>query len=163
VEAVSWFAFYIYPKKPFGFDIEEILLWVAIDPWEPMPLFVISAIGTSMAVTILSISVADRFKDSRLIITLSSLGQLTFTLYVTHILLGSAALLIIEIFNWKVYLFTLWGAGLFYAIGLFFAYQWRKYHEKGPMEWAMRRFAQYSIRPKKRTLVSTLPSTHSGI
>jgi uncharacterized protein len=148
-ETVSWMAFRIADQRLFGLDVPEILPWIAIiDPWEPMPLFVISAIGTSLCVIIFSIILAQRFKNSKWLLAFSALGQLTLTLYVAHILLGWVVLLIMDMFEWHVYLFTLWGSGLFYMEGMLFAYQWKKYHEKGPLEWAMRHFAHYSIQPK---------------
>jgi uncharacterized protein len=146
-EIASWMAFRIFDQRLlYGLDIEEILPWIAIiDPWEPMPLFMISAIGSSLCVIIFSIILAQRFKSSMWLLAFSAIGRLTLTLYVAHILLGWVVLLIMNMFKWHVYLLTLWGSGLFYMGGMLFAYQWKKYHEKGPLEWAMRRFALYSV------------------
>ena len=148
-ETVSWMAFRVSDLRLFGFNLAEFLPWIAnIDPWEPMPLFVLSAIGTSLTVIILSIVVSERFKNSPWLLAFSALGQLTLTLYVLHILLGWIVVLIMDMFEWHVTLFTLWGSGIFYLEGMLFAYQWKKHHERGPLEWVMRRFAQYSIQPK---------------
>lgn len=148
-ETLSWMAFRISDLGVFGYNVAEFFPWIAnIDPWDPMPLFVLSAIGTSLTVIVLSIIVAERFKNGIWLSAFLALGQLTLTLYVAHILLGWAALLIMDMFEWHGYLFTLWGSGLFYMEGVLFAYQWKKHHERGPLEWAMRRFAIYSIQPK---------------
>lgn len=148
-EAVSWMAFRISDQRLFGLDVVDTLPWIGIiDPWEPMPLFVFSAIGTSLCLIIFSIILAERFKDNPWLLAFSAIGQLTLTLYVAHILLGWIFLQVMESFGWHTYLFTLWGSLLFYMIGMLFAYQWKNKHKRGPLEWAMRRFALYSIHPK---------------
>lgn len=148
-ETLSWMAFRISDLGLFGYNVAKFFPWIAnIDPWDPMPLFVLSATGTSLVVIIFSIIVAERYRNRIWLLAFSALGQLTLTLYVAHILLGWVVLLIMDMLEWHVYLFTLWGSGLFYMQGMLFAYQWKKHHERGPLEWVMRRFALYSMQPK---------------
>jgi uncharacterized protein len=167
-ETVSWMAFHISDVRLLGYNVADILPWIAnIDPWEPMPLFVLSAIGTSLAVVILSILVAERFMNSLWLLAFSALGQLTLTLYVVHILLGLIVVFIMDMFEWRVTLFTLWGSGLFYMAGMIFAYQWKKHHERGPLEWAMRHFskpkAAFAARHNQMGKVSNPSFSGSGL
>jgi uncharacterized membrane protein YeiB len=146
-EILSRVIFHISSHDQCAFDVEELLLWMDIDPWEPMPLFVFSAIGTSLCVIIFSITLAERFKNSGRLLAFSALGRYTLTLYVAHILLGWILLQFMDLFGWHTYSFTLWGSLLFYMIGIFFVHQWSQRHERGPLEWAMRRFALDTKKP----------------
>lgn len=147
-ESLSWIIFHISSHQQYCLDVEEFLLWLAIEPWEPMPLFVFSAIGTSCSLIIVSIMLAERFKDNAWLLAFSAVGRMTLTLYIAHILLGWVFLQVMDLFGWHMYLFTLWGSLLFYTGGMLFACQWKNKHERGPLEWAMRRFALFSIRPR---------------
>jgi uncharacterized protein len=147
-ESLSWIIFHISSHQQYGLDVEEFLPWLAIEPWEPMPLFVFSAIGTSLCLIIFSIILAERFRDNAWLLAFSAIGQLTLTLYVAHILLGWVFLQVMNLFGWHIYLFTLWGSLSFYTGGMLFARQWKNRHKRGPLEWAMRRFALYSMHPK---------------
>ena len=147
-ESLSWIIFHIDLNNKYGLDLENLLLWMNIDPWEPMPLFVFSAIGTSLCLIIFSIMIAERFKDRAWLLAFSAVGRLILTLYVAHILLGWVFLQLMDLFGWHMYLFTLWGSLLFFTGGMVFAYQWNTQHEKGPLEWVMRRFALFSLKPK---------------
>ena len=147
-ESLSWMIFHISSYKQYGLGVEDLLIWMAIEPWEPMPLFIFSAIGTSCSLIIFSIILSERFKDNAWLLAFSAIGHLTLTLYVAHILLGWIFLQVMESFGWHTHLFTLWGSLLFFMMGMLFAYQWKNVHKRGPLEGAMRRFALFSIKPK---------------
>ena len=147
-ECFSETVFQISSSTMHGLDLENLLPWFTIDPWEPMPLFVISAGGTSLGVIILSIILSERCGSARWFSSLVAVGQLSLTLYMAHIVFGAIVLKMMQLFEAEPYLFTLWGSAIFYMSGMLFSRQWRKRFKKGPFEWIMRRFLIFHIQPK---------------
>lgn len=147
-ECFSEMVFQISSSTVHGLDLENLLPWFTIDPWEPMPLFVISAGGTSLGVIIFSIILSERYGSAQWFLSLVAVGQLSLTLYVAHIVFGVIVLKMMQLFEAETYLFTVWGSAIFYMSGMLFSRQWRKRFKKGPLEWVMRRFLLFHIQPK---------------
>jgi uncharacterized protein len=108
----------------------------------PGPFFILSAGGAAIAAICLCHMLADRFRGARVLRWLQAAGQMSLSLYVGHILLGMGWLywqgflknnpLDIAI-PWTIF----WCAG-----SVAFAVIWKRFiHERGPLEWAMRRVA----------------------
>ena len=152
-ECFSEMVFKISPPNLHGLDLENLLPWFTIEPWEPMPLFMISAGGTSLGVITFSIILSERYGNARWFWSLVEVGQLSLTLYVAHVVLGAIVLEMMQLFEAETYLFTVWGSALFYMSGMLFSRKWRKRFKKGPLEWLMRRFLLFHIQPKNAECV----------
>ena len=107
----------------------------------PMPLFLLSAAGTAVFVIAASVGLADRFAESMLVRALVAAGQLAFTWYVGHIVLGLGAVIALGWVEDR----PLWEGvtvGLaFFAIACLTSLWWRRRFRHGPLEWVMRRVA----------------------
>jgi uncharacterized membrane protein YeiB len=132
---------YNWPSTTFlGVETEALLPWFSIDPWEPMPLFMLSAGGTALIIIALSLWLAERYRNAACLRPFMALGQMTLTFYLAHVILGDLILDAAVVLNLKPALFPIWATFVFFAFALGFAYYWRKRFAKGPLEWVMRSF-----------------------
>jgi len=141
-EFLSWLVFDAAPANVFGLDMEPVLPWFATDPWEPMPLFVISAGGTAIIVILSFAACAQQFRDTRWLQPLIAVGQSTLSLYVAHIVVAETGLKLLKFWNIDAGLFPLWGGLLYFAMALLSASFWNRHFHRGPLEWMMRRLLE---------------------
>ncbi len=133
---------------------DVLLMWFAIEPWDPMPLFLLSAGGTAIIVLTVSISIAQTWGDRRWILPFVSVGQLSLTLYIVHIVAGTLVLKAMKGLDLEPYLFPIWGATCFYLLALIFSPIWKRHFVAGPLEGLMRRFSTEYV---MANLFSTVP------
>jgi uncharacterized membrane protein YeiB len=117
-----------------------VVPWFSIEPWQPMPLFMLSAAGTALTIVALSLWVAERKREARCLSAFVALGQLTLTLYLVHIIVGELFLSAVVEFDVNLALFPFLGTFFFLTGALLFAHYWQKYFASGPLEWVMRHF-----------------------
>jgi uncharacterized membrane protein YeiB len=141
-ESISWVAFNGLLHNPFGIDLENARLWLAVDPWEPMPLFAVSAGGSALLVIVGCIHVSEKNRRSRWILPLAALGRSTLTLYMAHIVAGDLALRLLRPADTLKIFFPLWGALLFYSISIPLCTLWNRHFPKGPFELLAHRFVR---------------------
>ena len=139
-ESLSRVTIYLIASVQLGSGLEKLLPFFQIASWDPMPLFMISAMGTALVVIALIMKLADKYGNAPWVLPFASVGQTTLTLYVTHIIVGSILLWITEEFELAPRLFSLWASLFFYLVALFFSQHWMKRFRKGPLEMLMRRF-----------------------
>jgi uncharacterized membrane protein YeiB len=124
-----------------GIDMGALYPLFLIDPWEPEPFFVTSALGTAISFIILSIIIAEKYNRSSFLLPFFSMGRTTLTLYIAHIILG---IYVIEALVWydvEIDLFPLWGSLVFFIMALFVSYYFEKRFQRGPLEHLMRKFS----------------------
>jgi uncharacterized protein len=143
-ESLSRVAMYLSSSSLLGPNPEKLLPFFRIVPWDPMPLFMISATGTALVVIALIMHLADRYGNSRWVLPFASVGQTTLSLYVAHIIVGSILMWILEEFDLAPRLFSLWASLFFYLVALFFSQKWLNHFRKGPLEMLMRRFFSFN-------------------
>jgi uncharacterized protein len=139
-ESLSRLGIYLSSSAQPGNGLEKLLPFFQIVSWDPMPLFMISAMGTALMAIALIMQLADKYGKSRWVLPFVSVGQTTLTLYVTHIILGSMLLWLIEEFELEPSFLSLWASLFFYLVALLFSQNWMKRFHKGPLEMLMRRF-----------------------
>jgi len=113
-EFISWLASHVSSYDNNDFYLEAVLPWFYIDPWEPMPLFLISAGGTALVVISLSIILAEKSSNAQWLPPFIAVGQSTLTLYVAHSLIGTILLKGMKACKIEPHFFPIWGAILFY-------------------------------------------------
>ena len=150
-EFISWLAFHISSYDSSDLYLEAVLPWFYIDPWEPMPLFLISAGGTALVIISLSIILAEKSVNARWLSPFIAVGQTTLTLYVAHTLMGSILLKGMELCKIEPHFFPIWGAILFYISALLISSLWKKHLHRGPLEWLMRGFLNFTLPLKAKT------------
>jgi len=147
-ESFSKVGMYLFSSAQAGAGLEKLLPFFQIVSWDPMPLFMISAMGTALVVIALIMKVADKYGNTPWVLPFASVGQTTLTLYVTHTIVGSILLWILEEFDLDPPLFSLWASLFFYLVALFFSQNWLKRFRRGPLEMLMRRFLSFSSAAK---------------
>jgi uncharacterized membrane protein YeiB len=131
---------YLSSSAQHGHGLENLLPLFQIVSWDSIPLFMISAMGTALGVISLSTILADKYGNSRWIMPHIAAGQVTLSLYVAHIIVGTLFLKAVETLEMELVFFPLWGTMVFYTGAVLFAYYWMRRFGKGPLELLMRRF-----------------------
>jgi uncharacterized protein len=139
-ESLSRVGMYLSSSAQHGPVLEKLLLLFQIVSWDPIPLFMMSSMGTALVVISLSTILADKYSSARWIKPHIAAGQVTLSLYVAHIIVGTLFLKVIETLEVEPLYFPVWGTLMFYTSALFFSYYWTKRFRKGPLELIMRRF-----------------------
>jgi uncharacterized protein len=119
----------------------ELIEIFGTKPMPPLPIYMFS--GTAIAFAIISacILISKKFENNFIIDALNKTGQLAFTLYVVHVVVGMG---IIEVINptkigkYSIE-FSVGYAIVFSLLCILFAVIWLKYKKYGPLEWVMRK------------------------
>lgn len=140
VQVVSWLAVQVLLSGP-RLPAEEALALAGTAPMPPMPLYMLNGIFTALTVIAACILLARKFATTFWINALHHTGQLALTFYVAHVLLGMGLVESLGSTALGQYslAFSLAYATLFSLACVGFAVVWRKHHEHGPLEWAMRK------------------------
>ncbi|MEM8961629.1 MAG: DUF418 domain-containing protein [Acidobacteriota bacterium] len=136
-ELLSWWLKGLITAAP-DVDPEAIHL-VGTSPIPPMPLYLLSGGGTAVMVIALVAMLTARFGDAGWMRPFIAAGQLAFTLYVAHVVVGIGLLEELDAGSDQTLSFALGYSALFCVIGILFAWAWRQRFRQGPFEWLMRR------------------------
>jgi uncharacterized protein len=124
-----------------GVDEATIRALVGTESMPPLPLFLLAAGGTAVAVMSLCLSVARRSPTALPVRALVATGQMAFTWYVAHILLGLG---FVVAMGWDKASSTRAGlvTGLaFFALAVAASLLWKRHARHGPLEGLMRKIA----------------------
>jgi len=121
----------------------ELVQILGTSPMPPLPIYMIS--GSCVAILIISslILISKKYSTNKIILALKSTGQLAFTFYVAHVIIGMVIVDIIAPNSLGTYstMFSFAYACLFFLMCVVFAMIWTKNHKMGPLEWVMRKVA----------------------
>jgi len=120
---------------------EEMIMLFGTEPMPPMPIYMLNGIFIALAVISLSIFIARRFKDNKIIEVLNKTGQLALTFYVAHIIIGMGFIEEIDpsmLGKYSIEFSVIYGL-IFSIFCSIFAVIWLKYKKSGPIEWLMRK------------------------
>lgn len=107
----------------------------------PMPLYLMAAGGTAVAVICLCLGAAERWPGAWWLKALAATGRLAFTFYVGHVVVGMGLLLLLGRLEDQSLAFSLACAAVFFLLAVAFAAVWTRRFRLGPLEWIMRRLA----------------------
>lgn len=120
-------------------DIEAIF---GTKPMPPVPLYMFSAGGVAVAVIVLSVIIAERFRDSAWVKLLVNNGRMALTLYIAHVVVGLGVIESFGVLDGTNSLeFTAISAASFIVGSLVFTWIWRRFFQRGPLEYLMRKLA----------------------
>lgn len=109
-------------------------------PMPPNPIYFIAAASSALAMLVICIEVAERWRERMSVQALISTGQLSLTHYVAHVMIGLVPLQLTgQLENGSVVFSTIY-ALIFYVAAIVFSYYWKKRHSRGPLEQLMRRW-----------------------
>lgn len=108
----------------------------------PGPNYLLNSGAVAFAIIISCIAVAEKWRSSPYLQPLLDTGQLAFTIYVAHVVIGMTFLDFFELLENQPIWFAVCSACLFYVVSMFFAHYWKQRFRYGPLEWFMRRLTQ---------------------
>ncbi len=120
-------------------NIEDAIALLGTTPMPPLPLYMISGIVISYILIILCIIITEQFKKNKWIEALAITGQIAFTHYVGHVIIGMVSIYLLVGENGLSIGLTFWYAFVYCIISILFSLSWRKRHQRGPMAILMRK------------------------
>jgi uncharacterized membrane protein YeiB len=127
----------------------DLLAVVGTAPMPPMPLYMAAGAATAVAVILVSVDVAERWREAVWVRSLVATGQLALTLYVAHVLIGMGVLETLGLLNDQTLGFSLLASAVFCGLGVAFSTLWRRRFQRGPLEWVMRRVTDPAAKPRR--------------
>ncbi|MBQ4819323.1 DUF418 domain-containing protein [Aquimarina sp. MMG016] len=121
-----------------NFSLDETVALYGTSPMPPMPLFMISGISGSFVLIILCIWITEIANKTHQLHFLIKTGQMAFTHYITHIVLGIVAVTLFFGENNLPPVQALLLALTFCVASTIFSHLWGKKFKKGPMAKAIR-------------------------
>ena len=140
-EAVSAALIALLSRGASGEAAGEIAALAGTAAMPPMPLYMLAAGGTAVAVIALAVGFSQRFSHVPGHRALVATGRLALTVYVAHVLLGMGVLEAFGRLEDQTLSFAVAASVAFYAAAVAFAVVWTKRFDRGPLEWVMRRLA----------------------
>ena len=122
-----------------GYALNYIADLFGTSAYPPTPLYVMFGLGTGMIVLSLSLMICASDARRKLFKPVIHAGQMALSLYLAHVFIGVTG---IEWFLPREMESIYWLYGIviaFFIASMIFATIWRRYHKRGPVEWAMRR------------------------
>lgn len=140
-EAASWFWMRHWTAGASPEDAEILRALFGTEAMPPMPLYLLAAGGTAVAVIALSAGLSERFAGSAVHDALTAAGRLSLTIYVAHVILGMGALEAVGRLEGQSLEFAVAMSALFYLSAVLFAALWTRRFRQGPFEAGLRRLA----------------------
>ncbi len=120
-------------------DAEATAYLFTTKPMPPTLLYVGSSLGTAIAAILICLAWAERFHAARLTTMLIRTGQLSLTHYIGHIVLVLVPLQLTGVLENGNLVIAVLCSLLYFILALLFSFWWRQRHERGPIEWLMRK------------------------
>lgn len=138
-EVISRMLVGYFLAHPHGMDEETVIALFGVKSMPPLPLFLLSAGGAAMAVIALSIMVTDRFSNRLWVRAVVASGQMAFTWYIAHIVLGLGAVILLGLVLTRPMISGVAAALVFFVLTAAASMLWKRFLRHGPIEWLMRR------------------------
>jgi uncharacterized membrane protein YeiB len=140
-EILSALLVYYFHDHPHGLDEKSVVALFGTVSMPPLPLFLVAAGSMAVAVIASSLLISQRFSDFLPVRALIACGQMAFTWYVLHIVVGLGGLEALELQDHQSLAAAAAAAtGFFVAISLI-SLVVRSRGRRGPLEWMMRKVA----------------------
>jgi uncharacterized membrane protein YeiB len=118
----------------FANDDLKWIQFIEVDPWTPLPLFIMAALGTAFSAVGISLWAADAFDSKRWLKWLSTAGRMSLSIYVLHILLGRPVIERIVLPDPLAAYWPTTVAILFFMLSVLLANVWNRHFARGPLE-----------------------------
>nr|MDJ0498184.1 DUF418 domain-containing protein [Acidimicrobiia bacterium] len=140
VETAAWAALGPKGSRAEGLSDEAWQWLFSVEMLPPMPLYLIAGIATACLVIVGSIVVGERVRES-ITWPLVATGQLALTLYVAHVIVGMGVLEAMGRLENQSLPFIVSASLVFCGVAVIWSTWWRSKHQRGPLEWLMRRLS----------------------
>jgi uncharacterized membrane protein YeiB len=123
-----------------GQDPMDIQALCGTAPIPPMPFFMLSAGGTALMLIVACVVLSDKIKTAQWLFNpLITTGQFALTFYVAHVVIGMGTLEELGRLDNQELTTAVGSALCFCAIGVTAAMVWRRFFDRGPLEWVLRK------------------------
>ena len=142
-ELVSWalVRYFTARAQPYGMDEETVTALFGTVSMPPLPIFLLAAGSSAVAIICGSLLIGQRFKEHYGVRALAATGQLAFTWYIAHIVLGLGTVVLLDLeTRWPLWVGLATGLG-FFVVACGFSLLYKRWFRHGPLEWLMRRVA----------------------
>ncbi|WP_394692604.1 DUF418 domain-containing protein [Hyphobacterium sp.] len=129
----------LVPVEDWGYALPYIADLFGSSAYPPTPIYVMFGLGVGFIVLSLSLMLCASDARRKFVQPVIYAGQMALTLYLAHVFIGVTG---IEWFLPREMESIFWLYGIviaFFIASVIFATIWRRYHTRGPVEWAMRR------------------------
>ena len=140
-EAVSAGLVALLSRGSSGEAASEIAILAGTGAMPPMPLYMLAAGGTAVAIIALAVGFSQRFSHVPGHRALVATGRLALTVYVAHVLLGMGVLEAFDRLEDQTLSFAVAASVVFYAAAVAFSVFWTNHFGRGPLEWVMRKLS----------------------
>lgn len=140
-EVVSRLLVQLLSTQPGLLDKETIISIFGTVSMPPLPMFLLASGSVAIAVIVLSIEIAERWPGNGLVKGLAATGQLAFTWYMAHIIIGLGTVDALGLTGSKTLPVGM-ATGLgFFVLTIPLSLLWKEKWTNGPLEGLMRRVA----------------------
>jgi uncharacterized membrane protein YeiB len=139
-ELVSRLCVSYFFAHPHGMDAETVKALFGTESMPPLPLFLLAAGGTAVAVIALSVRLSESWPCA-LWRPLAATGQLALTWYFGHIVLGLGTVVALGLAASKPLPVAAGCGACFFAAAVLASWLWKSFFRHGPLEWALRKIA----------------------
>jgi uncharacterized membrane protein YeiB len=140
-EIVSRILIRLLSAQPRPLDKEMITGIFGTVSMPPLPMFLLASGGTAVAVIVLCIEIAERWPHNGFVKGLAATGQLAFTWYMAHIIIGLGTIDALGLTGSKSLAVGMATGIGFFALTIPLSLLWKKKWKTGPLEGLMRRLA----------------------
>lgn len=137
VETLAFSLRTIALQEGYSADLAEYLF--STTPMPPLPLYFLSAVGSSFAAIAFCVHIGKLWADSPFVRPLIYTGRMALTLYVAHVVLGMGVLEELGLLSNQQLSVAVSSAMLFCVAAIAFSYFWMSRFKLGPLEWVMRK------------------------
>lgn len=122
-----------------GYAPELLRYLFATTPMPPLPLYMVSALGSAFAVITLCVHAGQQHHGAPWLRPLTDVGQLSLTIYVAHVVIGMGVLEALGLLTQQPLAVAVSSALAFCAVTVLFARVWKARFSQGPLEWLMKK------------------------
>jgi uncharacterized membrane protein YeiB len=141
VEVISRVLIWFF-SAPRGTVPREVVVWfLGTESIPPLPFFLLASGGCAVTVIALAVAVAQCWPTNWLVKALAATGQMAFTWYMAHIVLGLGTIVALDFEDSQSLAVALACGFGFFAVTLPISLVWMRIWKIGPLEWLMRRLA----------------------
>ncbi len=119
----------------------ELIYFATTAPIPPMPLYVLSGIGTATVVIGVCLLSTEWLSRKGVLAIVNPAGRQTLTLYVAHIIVGMGVLEVLGMIGGQSIQAATLAATVFCLLSIGYAYYWSRSFKRGPIETLMRKMA----------------------
>lgn len=123
-------------------EVDDLRMLYATEMMPPMPTYMIAAGSLSTIAILLCLSICQYFPRLHILTMLATVGRLSLTLYVAHVIVGMGTLEALGLLTSQSIEVAVLSSLMFCAFSMAFSVVWLRYFKYGPLEWVFRHLSK---------------------